>query len=753
MVKLSFLLLLVGLVCLASSRKIYDDPNGLRLTGLAKRDVSREELEDDKGLTDQSASQENTKEETTKKPEEIDDDEDSDEDPFDLIPVRSIFDNLPNIFGISQPKSWWSGPNVCVDREEKEEKSDDFGSDFIAFGSAQFSTCQNTPSKYTCKTITKKNGNTKTVIVSYQCCHGFRRTSGNPGCSKVETKPIADIAEELGASKFADLVKTTGLEKELEGNVTIFLPSDQAVSEHHDDLDSMNQILTNEVQVSNSPIHDEKALVRAHVVDGVYEVSDMYDEMILPTRDNSTLRINFLPNRPITVNCIRMNTTDRLTEKGVVHIVDSLIQPVKGTIADRLSESKFSKFKDLLEQSDLWNIMSGDKALTVFAVENEAVEKIGDKYKMCMKNILAHHILPHSLCSIAADSSNLATLDITKSWLPFTKKDDFIIIGNKTKLIETDFVTTNGIVHTADSFVVPSSARSISELLEQSNHKEWLSVVQKSGLLDRLETTENVTMFVPTNEAVKEAIDSDMSPDELEKLVRFHIAKDQEGHSISTWLDGQNLTVSAEKNLFPSLLGMGRVMSVQCTPLTKIGGRVCNGVLHEIESVMKPATETVDEYIESNPELTTFHKMMEGTKIESEIKEGHLGSDITLLAIINKAFDDLDPETLDLLLKDKTLADEVIRSHILKEPICCKNIAASSWPFLPVSQSLSGRVTEVYRKGSVAVFGQVPTVSCDHVVKGAVVHLVDGIKFTHQRPRDRELILRKPNSEIILAGI
>ncbi|CAH1393896.1 unnamed protein product [Nezara viridula] len=751
MFKLSLLLLLVGLVCIASSRDLHERPRVL-----VRRDISREELEDDKGITDQSASQENTKEETTKKPvanDDDDDDDDSDEDPFDLVPVRSIFDNLPNIFGISQPKSWWSGPNVCVDREEKEETSDDFGSDFIAFGSAQFSTCQNSLSKYTCKTITKKNGNTKTVIVSYQCCHGYRRTSSNPGCSKVETKPIADIAEELGASKFADLVKTTGLEKELEGNVTIFLPSDQAVSEHHDDLDSMNQILTNEVQVSNSPVRDEKALVRAHVVDGVYEVSDMYDEMILQTRDNSTLRINFLPNRPITVNCIKMNATDRLTEKGVVHIVDSLIKPVKGTIADKLSEPKFAKFKELLESSDLWNIMSGDKALTVFALENEAVEKIGSKYKMCMKNVLAHHILPHSLCSIAADSSNLATVDITKSWLPFTKKDDVIIIGNKTKLIELDFVATNGIVHTADSFVVPSSARSISELLEQSNHKEWLSVVQKSGLLDRLETTENVTMFVPTNEAVKEVIDSDMSQEDLEKLVKFHIAKDQDGHSISTWLDGQNLTFSAEKNLFPGLLGISRFMSVQCTPLTKIGGRVCNGVLHETGSVMKPATKTPMEFMETHDQLKTFRKVLEGTKIESELKGGTIGSAFTLLAPVDSAFEDIGQESLDSLLNDKTLADQVIRSHILKEPICCNNVAASSWPFLPVSQSLSGRVIEVYKKGSVAVFGQVPTVSCDHVVKGAIIHLVDGIRLTRQRPRDRELILKKPNSEIILAGI
>lgn len=52
-------------------------------------------------------------------------------------------------------------------------------------------------------------------------------------------------------------------------------------------------------------------------------------------------------------------------------------------------------------------------------------------------------------------------------------------------------------------------------------------------------------------------------------------------------------------------------MSIQCIPLTKIGGRVCNGVLHEIESVMKPVTDTLWEFIENNEQLKTLRKVLE----------------------------------------------------------------------------------------------------------------------------------------------
>lgn len=43
-----------------------------------------------------------------------------------------------------------------------------------------------------------------------------------------------------------------------------------------------------------------------------------------------------------------------------------------------------------------------------------------------------------------------------------------------------------------------------------------------------------------------------------------------------------------------------------------------------------------------------------------------LESMVTFLAPIDKAFVDIGQESMDNLLNDKSLADEVIRSHILK---------------------------------------------------------------------------------------
>ena len=45
---------------------------------------------------------------TSRNPDD-DEDEYTDEDSFDLVPVRSIFDNFPNLFGVTQSRNWWSG--------------------------------------------------------------------------------------------------------------------------------------------------------------------------------------------------------------------------------------------------------------------------------------------------------------------------------------------------------------------------------------------------------------------------------------------------------------------------------------------------------------------------------------------------------------------------------------------------------------------------------------------------------------------
>lgn len=95
-------------------------------------------------------------------------------------------------FNQKQNAIFYSRENVCVNREEKVELTNDTDTSagnsqlnqFFSFGAAQFSSCRHSPSKYICTTTTHKRGETKTVEVAYQCCYGFRRLDNKGQCVK-----------------------------------------------------------------------------------------------------------------------------------------------------------------------------------------------------------------------------------------------------------------------------------------------------------------------------------------------------------------------------------------------------------------------------------------------------------------------------------------------------------------------------------------------------------------------------------------
>lgn len=79
-------------------------------------------------------------------------------------------------------------------------------------------------------------------------------------------------------------------------------------------------------------------------------------------------------------------------------------------------------------------------------------------------DIVAHHILPHTLCSESGRSGQrLATVDLSGGWLPFSRDDQgtMTIGSNGTKINEVDIVATNGVLHVAEGFVIPPGGKYI----------------------------------------------------------------------------------------------------------------------------------------------------------------------------------------------------------------------------------------------------------------------------------------------------
>uniref|UniRef100_A0A0K8S8V3 FAS1 domain-containing protein n=1 Tax=Lygus hesperus TaxID=30085 RepID=A0A0K8S8V3_LYGHE len=697
--------------------------------------------------------------------EEEDDDDDDDELPD--------FGGLHNIFNfLRQPalKPWWQGPNVCVQRDVKEEeapdsKTESAGNGFLVFGVgiSQFSSCKHSPSRYVCTTVTTKDGKTNKSTVTYQCCHGSRRVQGKDGCQIVDTKSVIETAKEIGCNQFEQAVENEGLVDSMSGNKTVFMPVNDAFLHFKMDEPSGNSIQTNEVMFEEDKAPSKKDVLLNHIVPGVYEMSDLENEMLLTSENNKTLRINGYPGGVVTINCALVNATDKLTSDGVIHTVDKVLVPVTHSLADLLEEKRFSKFKKLLEENGLFEPLKGEKTATVFALTNDQVDLLEPKHAMCMQTILRHHILPHTVCSAAVRSSRISSTDLAENWVHMERTEDgTVVLDKNVKVTESDKMATNGVLHVVDGFMVPSSARSATDLLQQTNHTRFLALLEKANLKKEVDKSPEITLFVPVDSRLDDL--EKLEGDDLKNTLLFHIA---DGKFDSDYLDNgvmlktkdhdEKIRVTAKANVLSALMGQDSSLSVQCVPLTRVDGRICNGYAHEVSKPLTPASSTVLEVIEKDSRFTFLKDALKGTKLEEQLKSGDAGT-ITLLAPSNESFKNLNADTLERIATDKEAADSFLRAHVLNDALCCSNVGPSSWPFVSTVRALSGAAIPTNRRSSDVTFGGVHVDTCDLIARDGIIHIIDGVLVSNKRRgsnpfSDEEIVIRKPNSDIILAGL
>lgn len=77
----------------------------------------------------------------------------------------------------------------------------------------------------------------KTFTVRYKCCYGYKRTPDATGCSKqADMKPLLQTVEDVGCKEFRNMIKSSGLEDKLQGNYTVFVPTDVALNKFTDKM-------------------------------------------------------------------------------------------------------------------------------------------------------------------------------------------------------------------------------------------------------------------------------------------------------------------------------------------------------------------------------------------------------------------------------------------------------------------------------------------------------------------------------------
>jgi len=685
---------------------------------------------------------------------------------------------------------------------------------FVKFGfSSSMSSCRDGPNFHECTTVTNNGGHRrngrggkKTVIVKHECCYGYTRnpSSSQPGCTKMIMQTLGETMTGLEVDEFVDLVKTSGLENDLilsGKNMTVFVPSNDAIDDFRHDMEELNSVVhegsidsgrevryniddgfsyrkkrstVSSISVNAPQLSD---IVGGHFVDGFVDMNDINDEDMIPTKTSSGSKMrmtvyNTYPEKVVMANCARVTSRDHRATNGVVHIVDRVILPATQTIAEIVqNDVQLRSLKKALEKTNMLEKISlSEGQFTLFAPTDDAFSKMDENLREklvgssggigCASDILSNHLLPNVICSGIIETKAKTTNSLNK-YLTLDQDEEGNFYVEGIKVILKDVMGTNGVIHIIDEVIIPETARSVNEALQQkgrTNLKELFELAE----INEDNGLSNVTIFGPSEETLKD-LDEDLmkslkeNPAALREFLMMHIVTPKRckcelknNMLLKTALRGNKIRINKYNsgNPFGILSAIGgnggnQIITAQCARLTAVDTEVCGGMIHTIEKPLQPLIKSVFMHIE-NDDFSQFRKLIEIAEMEEEIEEEFSPSEnedaplvsselITLFAPTNAAFSKLTSDQEERILgpdAEKELAAKTVRHHIVRGMLCCAGIPRRNPLFDQSSRVTAGRdIVSVRRsRGGRHYVDNSEIKQCDAAVaENGVAHVVDRV--------------------------
>ncbi|KAI8973486.1 FAS1 domain-containing protein [Mycotypha africana] len=439
----------------------------------------------------------------------------------------------------------------------------------------------------------------------------------------------------LNATKFVSLMNEFGLGKYIEKetqNVTILTPPNDVISE--DDI----------------PNSHKEQWLSYHVIEGVWNPSDLIDRMLLKTKYNAAELRNSPQRLQVRVSGHRVPDDYSMLSKPIYfgdhsriitnnmsicgNVIYSISDPLTlptDLITRLVIDLDFSTFIATLYVSGVVEEIKEAKAITLFAPTNEAFKSLGlvSRYlvhpagKADLRRVLKYHIASSPLYyqDLLGDILEVTTLAGNETmfingnnndnnvWIGTTAaagdNDQAIFEDERGVIQDYDYLISNGVVHKVDHLQIPASANITQyNILRGINANIMLNILEKTNLLHTADF-KNSIVLAPTDNAF-ESINLEESwndMDKLTKLAKLHIIPQSNGrkrwflfplfgdHIFDTMLSSQDKIVFRDLGYGVSIVRVkgkpyGTHARVLDTGRVSVGDR--SGGVIEIDSVLLP---------------------------------------------------------------------------------------------------------------------------------------------------------------------
>ena len=289
--------------------------------------------------------------------------------------------------------------------------------------------------------------------------------------TKPATKPAATataaakstiVETAVAAGSFKTLVaavQAAGLVDTLNGAgpFTVFAPTDEAFA----------KLPAGTLEMLLKPENKAKlaAILTYHVVPGAVKAADVVKLKNAGTVNGQRVDIK-VDGAKVQVDGANVVTTDIACSNGVIHVIDSVILPVDGTIVDVAAKNgSFNTLVAAVKAAGLVETLSGKGPFTVLAPTDAAFAKLpAGTLEMLLKpenkkqlvDILSYHVVP----GVAAYSDAVVKMTEVPTVLgsPVAVK----VVGGKVMLngatvVIADVEASNGVIHVVDTVILPSA--------------------------------------------------------------------------------------------------------------------------------------------------------------------------------------------------------------------------------------------------------------------------------------------------------
>ena len=544
-----------------------------------------------------------------------------------------------------------------------------------------------------------------------------------------ETQSIAQIASEnpnlsilVEALTKAGLVSTLSDEggTKAEGTFTVFAPDNDAFAALFSALEVSG--------IADLSADALRPILLYHVLGETKSssmITDGYYSSLSPAQGR-TVSMYIGTDMGVSINgSANVTSADIEASNGVIHTIDAVLLPP--TVVDlAVQNGSFGTLVSAVVGADLAETLSDPSGtFTVFAPTDDAFAALGDNVPADLTPILLYHVLGSPVYSDEISSGIVSSLNASDPEIVVEVSDMGVMLNGSAKVVATDIVGTNGVIHVIDQVIVPISNGSILDAaMGMADFSSLVAALAKANLASTFMMDGAYTVFAPTNDAFAAFLEAnslafeDLTAEDLSPILQYHVVGSKVlSGSLET---GYVSTIFAAQEGYPVTILVevdGGVMLNGSVSVTQADVEASNGVIHVIDAVLSP-TSVVDIALNNG----SFTQLVEAV-VKAGLVETLSGSGpFTIFAPTDAAFaqlyedlgvsgiEEISAETLIPILQYHVVAGNVLSTDLVEGDV----------------ETLNGKFS-LSLSGPVTINGTTEVVATDVQGTNGVVHVIDEV--------------------------